>query len=181
MRYAEVPARPQAVAQLQPHAWVARNVAYVARVHAVLGNDRQAFANASVAHWSTAWLSRLLSRRFEQCIPRGHKADSEQNFDRWIQKIFLKQVNNPMLHLLVLTNSVKPIAVPTAQQNPNHLRSLRSSRIPDCTILGELTREVFRRRFAPKRRSRNEHRPYEETAGDRDEQATRAREPDPPP
>jgi hypothetical protein len=70
------------------------------------------------------------------------------------QKIFLKQVNNPMFHLLVLTNSVKPIAVPTAQQNPNHLRSLLSSRILDCTILGELTREVFRRRFAPKRRSR---------------------------
>lgn len=42
------------------------------------------------------------------------------------------------------------LSVPTAQQNPNHLRSLRSSRTLDCTILGELTREVFKRRFAPK-------------------------------
>src|ERR1700694_428054 len=44
-----------------------------------------------------------------------------------------------------------------------------------CTKLRELTREVFRRRFAPNGGSRHEHRRHEETADDRDKRATRAR------
>ncbi len=43
-----------------------------------------------------------------------------------------------------------------------------------CTNLGELTAEMFRRRFAPKGVSRHEPRRHEETTDDRDKRATRA-------
>lgn len=72
-------------------------------------------------------------------------------------------------------------------ERPQISSPLRSPLMPQailctlhCTILGELTRAVFGRRFAPKGGKCHGHGPYEETADSGDDQSTRPRAPDPP-
>src|SRR5207302_5730255 len=85
---------------------VARNIANIARLHAVLRHDPELIVDAPIAHRSAPRLARLATQSFEKRISRRSETDSKQKFDRRIEKVFLQQMNNPMFHLLVLTSAV---------------------------------------------------------------------------
>jgi hypothetical protein len=98
MRRAVMPARKYPMAEFQPHAWISLNITHVPCFNAVLCNKPELIAHASVTHRSTSWLSRLAADSFKKCISRPSDTDCKQEFDRRIEKIFLQQMNNPMLH-----------------------------------------------------------------------------------
>src|SRR5438128_9146100 len=95
-----VPASVKPFTQFQPHARMTHQVADVSCLHAVLRHDPELSANVSVADRSMPWLSRLATGRFQEHIARRHHTESEQQLNRRIEKIFLKQMNNSMFHFL---------------------------------------------------------------------------------
>src|SRR5437899_10871251 len=98
MRSTLVPAGAKPVAHFQPHARVTANIADVPGFHAVLCDDPELLANASVAYWRAEWLARLATGGFEESIPRRRNANSKQKLNWRIEQIFLKYVNNQMSH-----------------------------------------------------------------------------------
>jgi hypothetical protein len=108
MRCARVPVSPQPIAQFQPHTRVTRNIADVSRVRAVLCHDPELPANASVAYGSVAWLSGLATDCFQERIPRQRDTNSKRKLNWRVEQVFLKRVNNPMFHFLVLAEPLAP-------------------------------------------------------------------------
>src|SRR5215468_2305567 len=74
------------------------NVADVSRLHAMLCDKPELVSNTSIAHRRPPWLARFPSFRFEQRISGQRYTNSKHELDRRVQKIFLKRVDNPMLH-----------------------------------------------------------------------------------
>jgi len=98
MRRACVPAGAKPVAHFQPHARVTANIADVSGFHAVLCDDPELLANASVAYRRAARLARSATGGFKESIPGRRNANSKPKLNWRIEQIFLKQVNNPMFH-----------------------------------------------------------------------------------
>jgi hypothetical protein len=106
MGSAGMPACPQSMAQFQPHTRVSPHVEYVSGFHAMLRYYPELLAHSSVADWRAAWLSGFAPRRFEQRIPRQRQTHRKRELNRRIEQVFLKRVNNAMLHF------VKPFPTP---------------------------------------------------------------------
>jgi hypothetical protein len=58
-------------------------------------------------NWRAAWVSRLPSSRFEQRISGQRKTNRKRELDRRVEEIFLKRVNDLMLHFVIGLRLVK--------------------------------------------------------------------------
>src|SRR5205085_5870803 len=99
MSRAGMPASEVAVAQLQPHAGMTHQIADVSCFHTVLCHDPKLPADACVAHGSRPRLARCATGSFQERISGRRDADSEQNFNRRVEHVFLERVNNLMLDI----------------------------------------------------------------------------------
>src|SRR5215469_7033425 len=99
MGRAGVPAPLPPVAQLQPHAWVPRNVADVSGLHTVFRHQPELLADPAVAHWRAAWLSGLTTYRLEKRVAGNRQTNGEYELNWLVEQIFLQGVNNPIFHL----------------------------------------------------------------------------------
>ncbi len=76
------------------------NIANVVSSLTVLGDDPELSTNESVANGDTASLAGLAAGGFEDRSSRNRHADSKQKFDRRIEQVFLKNMDNVTLHWL---------------------------------------------------------------------------------
>jgi hypothetical protein len=83
------------------------NVADVSRLHPMLCHQPELVSYAPIAHWCAAWLPRLASLSFEQRISRQRQTHRKRELNWRVQKIFLKRVNDLMLHFVIGLRSVK--------------------------------------------------------------------------
>jgi hypothetical protein len=74
------------------------NVADVSRLHAMLCHKPELVSDTSIPHWSAPWLPSLPSFRFEQRISGQRQTQRKHELDWRVQHVFLKCVDNPMLH-----------------------------------------------------------------------------------
>jgi len=102
MGSARVPSSPESLAQLQPYTWITFNVTDVSRLHAMLCDEPELVSDTPIAHWRAAWLSSLSSFRFEQCVSGQRQTHRKREFDGRVQKVLLKRVYDPVLHLRCL-------------------------------------------------------------------------------
>ena len=91
--------RARILAQLQPHARIASDVADVACVQAMFRHYPELVADAPVAYRRAARLSALATDGLEQRIPGWYKARREEELDWRVEQVFLKRVDDPMFHV----------------------------------------------------------------------------------
>src|SRR5581483_2339419 len=77
------------------------NVADVSRLHPMLCHHPELVPDESIADGRASWLPRLPSFCFEQRVSGQGQTRRKRNLDWRVKKIFLKRVNNPMLHFFV--------------------------------------------------------------------------------
>src|ERR1700676_443927 len=108
MRSARVPSSPKSLAQFQSYTRITFNVADVSRLRAMLCHQPELASDTSIPYRSAPWLPRLPPFCFEQRISGQRQTHRKRELDRRVQHVFLKRVNDPMLHFRMATpvNSV---------------------------------------------------------------------------
>ena len=67
-------------------------------LHAKLCNYPELISDMSIAYWNTPWLPSFSSFRFQNRVSGQRYTNSKHELDRRVQKIFLKRVNDLILH-----------------------------------------------------------------------------------
>ena len=81
---ARVPRSVESFAQLHANARVLCNVANIVSFRAVLGDEPEMLANASVTHWRAARLPRFAADGFQERVAWRENAQGKQEFNGWI-------------------------------------------------------------------------------------------------
>ena len=114
-------------AQFQTYMRITLNVANVSRFHPMLCHEPELTSDMSIAHWRAPWLPRLPSFGFEQRISGQRQTRRKRKFDRRVEQIFLKGVDNLMFHLsrgigrVILTALLAVLRVKSLAQNEFNL------------------------------------------------------------
>lgn len=101
MSSARVPAIPYSLTQLETHVRIMPNVANISRLAPVLCYQPELVSKTSIPHWRAPWPPRLPSCRFKQGISGQWQTNRQGQLDWRVQKIFLKRVNDLMLHFVI--------------------------------------------------------------------------------
>ena len=99
---------------------IIHNVANVGGFVAVLGDDPELPPYESVANGDTARLPGLAADGFEDRSSWNGHADSKQKLDGWIEQVFLKHVDDAVLHRIVFSTAELCLAL--AVQLPGSIR-----------------------------------------------------------
>jgi hypothetical protein len=101
MSSARVPAESEPLTQFQTYMRVMFNVADVSRLHTMLCHNPEFPSDMPIPYWSAPWLPSLSSFRFEQRISGQRQTQRKRQLDWRVQKIFLKSVNDSVLHFVM--------------------------------------------------------------------------------
>ena len=101
-----MPMNPQPVAEFQAHAWATRNIADVPGLSAMLSDQPELVANASITYGRAARLAGLATSGFEQRVARGRQANNKQELNRWIKQVFLDYMNNAVFQFFYSDSTI---------------------------------------------------------------------------